>query len=85
LRTLLALAGSSAAVAVACRNAAIRAGVDANKLPDPLPALALISSAEVYERMAKRHEPPDALLPAAPAKEDIPRPSWAPLAPPAPL
>ncbi len=63
------------AVAVASRRAAVQARIDANRLPDPLPALALITIAEVYERMARRHQPADSGTRPTDPKKDLPRPS----------
>jgi len=61
------------AVAVASRRAAVQARIDANRLPDPLPALALITIAEVYERMARRHQPIDGAARPADPKKVLPR------------
>ena len=63
------------AVSAACRLAAVQARINANRLPDPRPALALITIAEIYERMAKRQAPAEAPAAVATPKKDLPRPS----------
>lgn len=76
LEYLAALYSSdSDAVSIAGRRAAVQARIDANRLTDPLPALALITIAEVYERMARRPQPGDGAARPADSKKNLPRPS----------
>jgi transcriptional regulator with XRE-family HTH domain len=76
LEYLVALCNAETdAVSVACRAAAVQARADANKLPDPRPALALIAIAEVYERMERRHAPAEASTGVPAPKKDLQRPS----------